>query len=544
MDAPGERIQSFSENKFAAGRMITTGFRPIGMTTRSSKWGKNMNATKRSALFGLVLCSLLVAATGCRTRVVHSHARTVYVPAPPPVVHVPPAPAPPPVVVTAPEPAPVVVIETANDFYEPLSPYGRWVVVGSYGRCWVPARVEVGWRPYSSGYWRRTDAGWYWCSDEPWGWATYHYGRWDWSVQFGWFWVPQTQWAPAWVCWREGGGYVGWAPLRPSVTVGVSLTSVRYEPAFATRAFVFVEHRRMLEPVRPRAVIANNTTVINKTVNITKIKVVNKTVINEGPRPDVIERISGRKVNQVSAREFRHQEETAMVKRDRNVPTAETRKARTVARTAQPAPAPAALPKAATTIEQPLRAPMPQAAPAKPAMVAPREVKRPARVENIRDKGRSAARPAEINVRPQSRPAPATMPQREIRSAERPATVLTPRPPQPARPVTVQPNREPTRETSISNNSQVRRPERASRPSAVATVPQVRKNEVQNETKRPAVAPGRVSVPPLASPRGQAAVKESPARGGPQAVKQASKGQKKDDKRSKKEATVAATPAQ
>jgi len=312
-----------------------------------------MNAIKRSAArVGLVLCSVLaVAVTGCQTPVVHE--RTVYLPAPPPpVVDVPPAPTPEPSSPTAyvtpapapqpapvviapppPEPPPVVVIQSENDFYEPLAAYGRWEVVGSYGRCWVPARVDAGWRPYANGYWQRTDAGWYWASDEPWGWATYHYGRWDFVTRFGWVWVPQTQWAPAWVAWREGGGYVGWAPLRPSVTIGVNIHAGDYEPAFASRAFVFVEHRRMLEPVRPQNVVVNNTTIINKTVNITKVKVVNKTVINEGPRLEVVERESGRKVQSVPAREFRHREETTVAAREQNIPTANPRKVQPPART-------------------------------------------------------------------------------------------------------------------------------------------------------------------------------------------------------------------
>ena len=90
-----------------------------------------------------------------------------------------------------------VSIHAESDFYAPLTPHGEWVVIGSYGRCWRPGRVEAGWGPYCNGYWQRTDAGWYWVSDEPWAWATYHYGRWDFTEQYGWYWVPQTQWAPA-----------------------------------------------------------------------------------------------------------------------------------------------------------------------------------------------------------------------------------------------------------------------------------------------------------------------------------------------------------
>ena len=205
--------------------------RPMHMTKKSSEMEQTMNATKRSVTrTGWLLGSAMaVALTGCQTRVVEQ--RPVYVPAPPPTVVYAPQPPPPAVVVAPPEQAPVVVIQSENDFYEPLGAYGRWEVVGSYGRCWIPARVEVGWRPYSNGYWQRTDAGWYWVSEEPWGWATYHYGRWDYDTRYGWIWVPHTQWAPAWVAWREGGGYVGWAPLRPSVRVGVTVGVVDYEPA-------------------------------------------------------------------------------------------------------------------------------------------------------------------------------------------------------------------------------------------------------------------------------------------------------------------------
>jgi hypothetical protein len=186
-----------------------------------------------------------------------------------------------------------VAIHTESDFYEPLTPLGDWVVVGSYGRCWRPARVEADWRPYCNGSWQRTDAGWYWVSDEPWGWATYHYGRWDINAEFGWFWVPQTVWAPAWVSWHEGGGYIGWAPLSPSGRVDVKVIS--------PRAFVFVEERRFLEPIRPTTVVVNNTTIINKTV------------INDGPRTDVIEKLSGHKIQAVQVSELRNKEEAAVV---------------------------------------------------------------------------------------------------------------------------------------------------------------------------------------------------------------------------------------
>ncbi|HWX22142.1 MAG TPA: DUF6600 domain-containing protein [Candidatus Binatia bacterium] len=201
---------------------------------------------------------------------------------------------------------PGVQIRAESDFYEPLTPYGRWEVVGSYGRCWIPGRVEADWRPYCEGYWQRTDAGWYWASDEPWAWATYHYGRWDLSPRFGWYWVPQTQWAPAWVSWHSGGGYVGWAPLYPS---GVRVIS--------PRAYVFVEERHFMEPVRRSTLVVNNTTIINKTVII------------EAPATAVIEKASGRTIQAVPVQELRHKQEAAVVAQQRSPVSAGEKRAPT-----------------------------------------------------------------------------------------------------------------------------------------------------------------------------------------------------------------------
>jgi len=95
-----------------------------------------------------------------------------------------------------------IQINSPSDFYQPLEPYGAWVNVGSYGRCWHPREVPSDWQPYTDGHWEWTDAGWYWVSDEPWGWACFHYGSWEDDPQYGWVWIPGTEWAPAWVTWR------------------------------------------------------------------------------------------------------------------------------------------------------------------------------------------------------------------------------------------------------------------------------------------------------------------------------------------------------
>ena len=106
---------------------------------------------------------------------------------------------------------------TVNYFYDSLSPYGSWVDVPGYGRCWRPTVViyDSAWRPYCDrGHWVYTDYGWYWDSYYSWG-ITFHYGRWFRNPQFGWCWYPDTVWAPSWVTWRSDNDYCGWAPLPP-----------------------------------------------------------------------------------------------------------------------------------------------------------------------------------------------------------------------------------------------------------------------------------------------------------------------------------------
>jgi hypothetical protein len=115
-----------------------------------------------------------------------------------------------------------------STFHDGLSPYGQWVASGSYGQVWRPAGVPADWRPYLYGRWEWTSEGWLWVSDEPFGWATYHYGRWTQDPSWGWVWVPGYQWAPAWVTWRYGPDYVGWAPLSPGFSVYVTSYPVVY----------------------------------------------------------------------------------------------------------------------------------------------------------------------------------------------------------------------------------------------------------------------------------------------------------------------------
>ncbi len=108
-----------------------------------------------------------------------------------------------------------------QQFYDQLGSQGQWIQTPDYGYAFQPNVSDPNWAPYTDGHWVYSDVGWTWVSDEPWGWATYHYGRWANIDGTGWVWIPGYEWAPAWVSWRYGGGYCGWAPLPPETFVGV-----------------------------------------------------------------------------------------------------------------------------------------------------------------------------------------------------------------------------------------------------------------------------------------------------------------------------------
>lgn len=184
-----------------------------------------------------------------------------------------------------------VQINSPSDFIQPLSTYGTWVDVAPYGRCWHPNRVAGDWQPYAYGQWVWTDAGWYWQSDEPWGWATCHYGSWINAPNYGWCWIPGTQWAPAWVTWRQSDDYVGWAPCGPNLTV--------LAPSF----FLFTGIHDFGRAFRGRGdFIRDNPTIINRTrvINEFSTRTVNiegrekRISYNRGPAVESVQRATGR----------------------------------------------------------------------------------------------------------------------------------------------------------------------------------------------------------------------------------------------------------
>lgn len=205
---------------------------------------------------------------------------------------------------------------TVNYFYDTLAPYGTWVDVAGYGRCWRPSVVVYApdWQPYCDhGHWIYTDCGWYWVSDYSWGWATFHYGRWFRDPRWGWCWYPGTVWGPAWVTWRYSDDYCGWAPLPPFATwtVGVGWTyrgavvSAGFDFGLRPDCFTFVPARHFCDTRpwhyrvagRDAAHIYDHTTIINN------FSVNHATLVNHGIPPRHIADLTHRPIQTVTLRD-------------------------------------------------------------------------------------------------------------------------------------------------------------------------------------------------------------------------------------------------
>lgn len=190
-------------------------------------------------------------------------------------------------------------------FDRTLAAYGTWVVDPRWGRVWRPNRLPAGWRPYMYGRWAYTgDYGWMWVSDEPYGWVVYHYGHWVWSTKYGWVWLAGDEWAPAWVEWCYGGGYVGWAPAQPDFYWQGDYYYGAYDctsPAFYSHA-VFVHEsyygrRGMSSHVEPSS---RNAVAARATVNVTSYSRGPSGVSNRSVDVAKLEAATGVKVESVS----------------------------------------------------------------------------------------------------------------------------------------------------------------------------------------------------------------------------------------------------
>ena len=182
-----------------------------------------------------------------------------------------------------------------STFYTKLEPHGAWLETADYGYVWQPREAESSrsWRPYTNGRWVYTDAGWTWISEEPFGWATYHYGRWTRLRGIGWVWVPGQQWAPAWVSWRKGNDYVGWAPLPPEARfdqrTGIHNWSDNYYD-IGPDQYCFVATREFGAQRAESTILPpeRNVAIVNQTTNVTNITYNNTTIVNEGPNYDEV----------------------------------------------------------------------------------------------------------------------------------------------------------------------------------------------------------------------------------------------------------------
>lgn len=195
-------------------------------------------------------------------------------------------------------------VVTYQTFYDELSPYGQWIDYPGHGYVWVPDAGND-FRPYSSnGHWVWTDNHeWMWVSDYDWGWAPFHYGRWEEDPYYGWFWVPGYEWSPAWVAWRDGGDYYGWAPLRPGINISINFNIGSYSPPNSYWCFVprrYITSPRIYDYYLDRR---QNVTIINyTTIIINNNRYDNNYGYRSGPNRYEAERYCGR-INPVRFRD-------------------------------------------------------------------------------------------------------------------------------------------------------------------------------------------------------------------------------------------------
>jgi hypothetical protein len=216
-------------------------------------------------------------------------------------------------------PAARVAVDLAS-FHDALAPYGDWLWVEPWGRVWTPWDVGPGWRPYTHGRWVYTVHGWTWASYWPWGWAPFHYGRWTFHPRHGWLWVPGTVWGPAWVAWRHGTGWIGWAPLPPGARWEVGF-GLRWEhPALESHWWSFVAERDLVDSRLDRRLLppARNATLIGATREVTRYEELERQVVERGVAVEAVERARGAAVPRVAIEDStRPQAGRAAVTRER-----------------------------------------------------------------------------------------------------------------------------------------------------------------------------------------------------------------------------------
>ncbi|HEY0175537.1 MAG TPA: DUF6600 domain-containing protein, partial [Pedobacter sp.] len=182
-----------------------------------------------------------------------------------------------------------------DTFYQELAPYGTWAQDPDYGYVWRPNVDMSTFRPYyTDGHWAMTEYGNTWVSDYEWGWAPFHYGRWILNRFNEWLWIPDTIWGPAWVSWRSGDGYYGWAPLGPGIDIDENIDEGGYNIPNAW--WVFIPQISIYSSSYPRYYSSRNAGLFNRTAYINYNYGRNRHNFFTGPRADDIRRVTHRNV--------------------------------------------------------------------------------------------------------------------------------------------------------------------------------------------------------------------------------------------------------
>ena len=113
--------------------------------------------------------------------------------------------------------------------------------------------------------------------------------------------MPGTDWGPAWVSWRFGDGYCGWAPLPPLVgwDNGLVLSGLDLDEYIPPFWYNFVEERYFATPhIHDHLLIpARNISLVTQTRNLTRYEVNDNRIINRSVDIDRIEKDTGQTIN-------------------------------------------------------------------------------------------------------------------------------------------------------------------------------------------------------------------------------------------------------
>lgn len=193
-------------------------------------------------------------------------------------------------------------IAVSSEFRLALEPYGEFRSHPRWGVVWIPADVGPDWRPYTVGHWVYSDEfGWYWISDDSeaqWGWITFHYGRWVHDRQVGWMWIPGSQWGPAFVDWRRGHDYIGWAPMPPDELIVEMRDDPIYWGFVPAREILAPRLASVIFPVRESEVFIRQTVIENRAVFVRE----RNFAVNPGISPAIVAAAVGRPVRTFQVR--------------------------------------------------------------------------------------------------------------------------------------------------------------------------------------------------------------------------------------------------